>query len=303
MSSGALAPSVPVLALRGVVRRWLGPTDPTLVAAEGPAALAGCTLQVRAGEVVAVTGPAAAGKSALLLVAAGRVAPTAGLVRWADADTPTPVRPQLVGARPWEYGMLTVRQALAFHADRLRGTWPDHRPPARFVPVLARVGLRGAARTRLGALEPLDAFRVVVAQALLAAPRLLCCDEPFAFLGPAEAVTAARLLRDLAGEGIGVLVASRDHAAVDVAAVADRVLRLERGRLLTRARRTQLALDLAVGRPVSAARRLAVRLPSVRRRGRTLRVPLAGRSPEAVLALCREAGVEVRGSQVAETPV
>jgi len=303
VSTGAPTPTVPVLALHGVVRRWPAPTDTASGPAEAPPALDGCTLRVHAGEVVAVTGPAAAGKTALLLVAAGRVAPTAGLVRWADAATPATVRPQLVGARPWEYGMLTVRQALAFQADRLRGAWPDHRPPARFVPVLARVGLRGAARTRLGALEPVDAFRVVMAQALLAGPRLLCCDEPFAFLGPVGAVTAARLLRDLASEGIGVLVVARDAAVVDAAAVADRVVRLERGRLVAAAMRTQLTLDLAVVRPASAARRLAVRLPSVRRRGRTLRVPLAGRSPEAVLALCREAGVDVRGSQVAETPV
>ena len=285
-----------MLELRGVVRRAPGPS-----AAAAAPVLQGCTAQVRAGEVVAVTGAAAAGKSTLLLVAAGRLPPSAGLVRWAGHPGPGAVRPQLVGPRPWEYGMLTVRQALAFHAERLHHEDPGCLPPARFVPLLARVGLRGAARARLGALAPLDQLRVVLAQALLADPRLLCCDEPFAFLGPSARAEGAGVLRAIARGGVAVLVATRDGAAV--AGLADRVVRLTAGRLVSAGARTQLALDLAVAQPARDERRLAARLPSLTRRGRRLRVPLAGRSPEAILAVCREAGVEVRGSQVAEAPV
>ena len=290
------APSVPILELRGVVR-----DDPAPRGAPAPPALLGCTMQVRPGEIVAVTGSAGAGKTTLLLVAAGRVPPSGGVVRWAGRPGPDDVRPQLVGPRPWEYGLMTVRQAVACHAERLHRRDPAYEPPTRFVPVLTRVGLRGAARHRLGALDPLDQFRVVLAQALLAEPRLLCCDEPFAFLGPGARDDGARLLRTIASDGVALLIATRDAAGVT--ALADRTLRLDRGRLRQALPRTQLTLDLAVAQPARAARRLESRLPSLLRRGRRLRVPLEGRSPEAILALCREAGVEVRGSQVAETLV
>ena len=59
-------------------------------------------------------------------------------------------------------------------------------------------------------------------------------------------------------------------------------------------------LELAVPSPEDAMARLASRLPSLARRGRRLRVPLFGHSPEAILALCRDAGVQVRASRVAE---
>ena len=63
-------------------------------------------------------------------------------------------------------------------------------------------------------------------------------------------------------------------------------------------------LELAVPSPDDAMRRLLPQLPSVARRGRRLRVPLgAGTSPESVLALCRDVGVAVRASRVAEEPV
>jgi len=62
----------------------------------------------------------------------------------------------------------------------------------------------------------------------------------------------------------------------------------------------QSVLELAVPAPDDAISRLLPRLPSLSRRGRRLRVPLGGTSPEAVLALCRDAGVAVRGSRVAE---
>jgi ABC-type multidrug transport system ATPase subunit len=286
----------PALEFTGVTRVWRAGI---LGSAAGSVALADCSLSIEAGEVVAVTGGAGAGKSTLLLLASGQAAPSSGTIRWCGSPDPAAARPQLIGARPWEYNFLTVRQALAFHADVLALRDASLPAPVRYVPLMRMVGLRGMSRARLGQLGAIDRLRVVVAQALLSAPRLICCEEPFAFCGPDERVLGARLLRAVAGRGIAVLLASRE-GATDRLAAADRVLRLERGRLVPHGDARRSVLELSVPSPDDAMTRLASRLPSLARSGRRLRVPLAGNSPEAILALCRDAGIRVRASRVAE---
>jgi putative ABC transport system ATP-binding protein len=266
-------------------------------------ALDACTLDVAAGEVVAITGGAGAGKSTLLLVATGQVAPSSGTVRWSGVDDAAAARPQLIGARPWEYNFLTVRQALVFHADVLALRSADAPRRTRFVPLMAAVGLRGRSRTRLGELSAIDRLRVVVAQALLAGPRLVCCEEPLAFCGPEERRAAVALLRSVAARGIAVLLATREEATIVSLGAADRILRLERGRLVAPRAPSRSVLELSVQSPEDAMHRLASRLPSLARRGRRLRVPLGEATPESVLALFRDAGVRVRASRVAEERV
>ncbi|MEX2180972.1 MAG: ATP-binding cassette domain-containing protein [Gemmatimonadaceae bacterium] len=280
-----------------MTRRWRAGI---LGVASEVTALTECSLSVDAGEIVGVTGGAGAGKSTLLMLAAGRATPTAGTIRWGGSSDPAASGAQLVGARPWEYGFLTVRQALVFHAEVMALRDAARPTPTRFMPLMRRVGLQGLARVRLGQLSALDRFRVVIAQALVATPRLLCCDEPFAHCGPAERERGTELLRALARSGIALLIATRDADALRALGLADRIHHLEAGRLGEPQPPRQSVLELAVGRPEEAISRLLPRLPSLGRRGRRLRVPLGGTSPEAVLALCRDVGVAVRGSRVAE---
>ena len=287
----------PALEFSHVTRRWRAGI---LGSAAESIAIDDCSLSIAPGEIVIVTGGGGSGKSTLLLLAAGQTPPSSGSVKWNGSAEPGEARPQLIGARPWEYNFLTVRQALAFHADQLALADASLPVPARFVPLMATVGLRGLSRVRLGQLAALDRLRVVVAQALLAAPRLLCCEEPFAFCGPDERLAAARLMRSIAGRGTAVIIATREAAALGVLGLGDRTLRLERGRIAAEIRATRSVLELAVPSPDEAMTRLSKRLPSLARRGRRLRVPLTGMTPEAILALCRDAGVRVRGSRVAE---
>lgn len=306
--------SAPVLELLAATRTWLpGP----LGAQRSIEALRACSLSVHPGEVHAITGPAGAGKSTLLLVAAGRVPPSAGRVRWGgvgersagERDDREPderdrglraVRPQIVGPRPWEYSFLTVRQALAFHADVLALDDAALPAPTRFVPLMRDVGLRGYGRVRLGSLGALEKFKVVLAQALLARPRLLLMDDPFVLCSRVERAEGATLVRRLAGRGLAVVIAARDIEACGGEAVADVAWHLDAGTLTAPAAPRRSVLELSVPSPDDAMARLLPRLPSVARRGRRLRVPLGVLSPEAVLATCRDAGVRVRGSRVAE---
>lgn len=300
----------PVLRCTAVGRRWSDPLG------ERPPvdALDGVDLALGAGELLCVEGPAGAGKSTLLMIAAGAVTPTRGTVRWAGTDDVGVVKPYRMRGRPWEYGALTVREALRHHADEVAQREPGWSPPTRFVPLLRRVGLRGVARERLGALAPIDAFRVVVAQARLSRPGLLCADDVLAALPPADLPTAVALLRGLSAEGVAVLLAVREAAPVVAAGAAWRCVRLEAGRLarhdavvagpgpsVTPSGSRLLELDVAPATPAQW-RRLVATLPSMQGVGRRWRVPLEGRTPEQVLARCREVGVGVRGSQVVERP-
>ena len=288
----------PLLEFRQVTRRWrtgvLGTSTDIL-------ALSQVSLTLHAGEVMAITGGGGAGKTTLLMLAAGGVRPTAGEIRWQGGSGHRALRPQLMKARPWEYHFLTVRQAIAFHADVLALGDDPIPAPTRYLPLMHRVGLFGMSRVRLGALTPLDQLRVVIAQALLSSPQLLCCDEPFAYLGPVDRKFAMALLRSIAASGVGVMIAGRDGDACGGQGTADKVLRLVAGRVDGLARPRRNVLELAVPSPDDAMRRLLPQLPSLARRGRRLRVPLgAGTSPESVLALCRDVGVAVRASRVAE---
>jgi energy-coupling factor transporter ATP-binding protein EcfA2 len=164
------------------------------------------------------------------------------------------------------------------------------------------VGLRGMSRVRLGALTALDKLRVVIAQGLIAQPSLLLLDEPFALCGPTERAEGMALLRRLADRGMAIAIAGRDGDGCGGQGTADRVIRLAAGRVADAPLARRSVLELMVPSPEDAVARLLPRLPSLAQRGRRLRVPLRGTSAEAVLALCRDVGVQVRGSRVAEEP-
>lgn len=289
-----------VLEFRNVSRLWragiLGATGESL-------ALSQCSFSLRRGEVLAVVGEAGAGKSTLLALAAAQAAPSEGSIRWCGVHDHEIARPQLVGPRPWEYNFLTVRQALAFHADQLTLNHAGIQRTTRFVPLMTKVGLRGMSKVRLGQLSALDKLRVVIAQALLAEPRLICCDEPIGYLGPSERLEAGNLLRSVAAGGVGLLLATREVSTLTALGIADSSLRLAAGRVVGGLVARRSVLELAVPRLDEAMLRLSTRLPSITRRGGRLRVPLAATTPEEVLAVCREAGVSVRGSRVAEEPL
>jgi ABC-type lipoprotein export system ATPase subunit len=71
--------------------------------------------------------------------------------------------------------------------------------------------------------------RVAIARALANQPRLVLADEPTGNLDEASGATVLRLLRSLADEGRAIVLVTHEPAA---AGIADRVLRLDAGRLV-----------------------------------------------------------------------
>jgi len=141
----------------------------------GPA-LGPFSLEVGAGEIVALVGPSGCGKSTALRLLAGLETPTSGTVRRAAGRGETAVVFQAPTLAPW----LSARAnaALPLELSGVAATEARRRADV----TLARVGLSGAEVARPAQLSGGMAMRVSLARALVTGPKLLLLDEPFAAL-------------------------------------------------------------------------------------------------------------------------
>ena len=196
----------------------------------GVDALRGADLQIRQGEALGVVGAPGAGKSTLLLCASGVMRPDSGTITWfgrAGRGRSPECPIGYVPDAPMHYPFLTVREVLEHHAN-LRALAPDE----RIIRVQDSIGAAALSRwagTRMDRLPAGAARRVAIAQELVAAPRLLVVDEPFAGVETAGQAAIAEVLRALRLRGITLLVASRDVQAI--ARSCTRIVVMSVGRL------------------------------------------------------------------------
>ena len=258
--------------------------------------LAGVSLALLPGEIAGVVGPAGAGKSTLLQVAAGCVTPDAGEARIYGMAASSAAARHLVGyARelPAFPPALTVREVLNYYA-RLHacGGAPSSRGLVREALELA--GLAAAGDLRVRALGRADLQRLALAQAALGGRRVLLLDETLSGLDAVARRDLCGRLARLAATGIAVLLAARDLAALE--RVAARVVVLRAGRVvragslgaLLAERVLEVILDAPPPEPP----------PGFRVTAAGIEAPLAGRTAEAALALCRAHRLAVRASRV-----
>jgi ABC-2 type transport system ATP-binding protein len=192
----------------------------------------GVSLAVHSGELVALTGPNGSGKSTLLSVAAGVREADAGrvLVRGLERKADPVAYARQVGWSPQQCGLydeLTVEENLRFFG-RLQGLG-GNRLHQNLQRVMGQLGLGSRRRQRVGTLSGGWKQRVNIAAALVHNPSVLLLDEPTSGL---DAESRERLLADISrlrDEGCAVVLAT--HQGDEVAAVADRVAQLHKGRL------------------------------------------------------------------------
>ncbi len=181
--------------------------------------LRGASLDVMAGELVALVGPNGAGKSTLLKVMSGVLRPAGGGVFIGGTNVASMPRrdlARLVAVVPQESGFhseFTVAEVVEMgrlpHMGRFAP--PSARDRACIREAMAAVGVAHLASRPVTALSGGQARLVAIARALAQEPRLLLLDEPTAHLDPGHQLSVLALLRRLARRrGLGAVVVLHD---------------------------------------------------------------------------------------------
>jgi ABC-2 type transport system ATP-binding protein len=210
-------------------------------------ALADVDLDLEPG-VIGLLGPNGAGKTTLLRLLATALPPSQGEIRVLGRDPQVPtertdIRRRL-GYLPQEVGFPRGFSAFAFvDYIALLKEWTE--PATRHAEVrrvLDQVGLSDVATKRIRAMSGGQRRRVALAQALLGPPPVLMLDEPTSGVDPEQRVTLRTVLAEIARTSIVVL---STHQTDDVAALCERVIVLDRGRVRYDGQVTQLVRQAA----------------------------------------------------------
>ncbi len=199
----------------------------------GVPAVDGVSLDLPAGEVLAVLGPSGSGKSTLLRAVAGLERLESGTVAY-DGQDLAPVPTHRRGfALMFQDGQLFPQQSVAGNVGyplRLRRT-PRARAARRVEELLALVGLPGFGDRRTTGLSGGERQRVALARALAVEPRLLLLDEPLSALDRGLRERLALDLRDiLVAAGTTALLVTHDQE--EAFAVADRMALMRGGHVV-----------------------------------------------------------------------
>ena len=200
-------------------------------------ALRDVTLDVRAGDLVAIYGPRSAGKTALLEIAAGLDAPDAGTVSFLGSDLSRIPRRRLARLHREEIAWVERAgpklQDLPMHvyvALPLYRTLTRQEAQRRACAAMARMEISEYADRRWHELPDTARILVAMAHALVREPRLLVVDDPTSGLGMIDREQVVGLLRSVAeANDIGVLMATPDMPSM---LQAHQVRALTRGKLL-----------------------------------------------------------------------
>lgn len=200
-------------------------------------ALAGVSLAVRAGEMVALVGPSGCGKSTLLNLVGCVDLPTSGEVRVdgcvtsdLDDDALTVLRRDRVGTIFQFFNLLPALSVfdnigLPLVLRRL----PKAQVAARVDAAMAEVGIADKRAAYPAQISGGQMQRAAIARAIVHSPAIILADEPTGNLDTANGENVLRLLRSLADGGQAILMAT--HSA-EAAAICDRTIRMQDGRIV-----------------------------------------------------------------------
>lgn len=215
-------------------------------------ALCNVNLHVAEGEFLAVMGPSGSGKSTVLNLMSGLDDPTTGTVSMGDVSITALTSRERARMRRTDIGIVFQRLNLVPQLTGIENVMlplelegssqRSARPIAQIA--LEKVGAGHLADRFPDVLSGGEQQRVAIARALVGERRVVLADEPTASLDSLDGEAIVRLLRELANEGVTVVMVSHDPRW---AAWADRIVTLHDGAIVDEASLAQPVTSGAIG--------------------------------------------------------
>jgi len=188
------------------------------------------SIKIDAGPTTIILGANGAGKSVLMRLMHGLLAPTGGQMFWREKDPARARRPQaMVFQRP----VMLRRSVLGnvLYALDLAGVRLGQREPTA-IQALEEVGLKHLAQRPARVLSGGEQQRLALARAWALHPEVLFLDEPTASLDPTATREIEAVIRAFDGAGTKIIMAT--HNLAQARRLGDEVIYLHQGRVLER---------------------------------------------------------------------
>ncbi|POO55655.1 sugar ABC transporter ATP-binding protein [Agrobacterium rosae] len=239
----------PVLSLKGISKRY-GPLE----------VVKNVSLDVYAGEVVALLGENGAGKSTLSGIIAGSRTPSEGSMTWLGQPyAPASPREAIDKGVVLIHQELQLLPELTIAENVFLGRWPTRngvvdraQMVSRAQEQMSRLNLHIPATRKVAGLSTANQQLVEIAKALALNAKLLILDEPTAALGGAETEALFEQVRKLRAEGVGIIYIS--HRMDEIRKITDRIVVLRDGERVNEfadsATPVRTIVESMVGRPL-----------------------------------------------------
>ncbi len=227
-------------------------TDDIAKSYRGRRVVNGVSLHINQAEVVGLLGPNGAGKTTSFYMIVGLVPPDSGRILVDGqqiTDMPMYLRARNYGIsylpqEPSVFRKLTVEENIMAVLEVQPISWQERR--RKRDQLIDELGL-GHIRNNMGyALSGGERRRVEIARALCIAPKFILLDEPFSGIDPIAVLDLQKIIFDLKGSGIGVLIT--DHNVRETLSVTDRAYIINEGRIFRTGTPEQLGNDPEVKR-------------------------------------------------------
>jgi branched-chain amino acid transport system ATP-binding protein/branched-chain amino acid transport system permease protein len=230
----------------------------------GVRAVNGASFRVSRGTILGLIGPNGAGKSTVLSMIAGALRPTAGSIFFEGREI-TSIPPHTVARRgiirtfqtPSEFDRLTTLENLLTAAPNRRGDsvggamlgrrwWRDQEQQLleEAIGLLRRFDMLGTANEYAGDLSSGQQRLLELMRALMARPKLLLLDEPFAGVNPTLARRIERYISDLCKEGITIIMVEHEMGVIE--RLCTSIVVMAQGRVISEGTMAEIRTDREV---------------------------------------------------------